>query len=319
MSFLRDLDEKYVPRLAEAVDRALRVLPRRSPPPAKRAPARPAGRRPAATAPLPVIVRLRRLDDRWASGGPLALLREVPQLGAVLLAALVLVSSITVFSRNRPESQAGPGAGPGQTEDEFGDGTLGPDIGEDVAAYERTNIERLGRLGTKYRDRQVVAVVQFKAYLTPEQVRDLIGPIQARRAFYRASALKLPNGIVRTTPVEDLVVDSRRAFREAARLRAKEARELAKVAATIENDPAQKTEHEKDARLAQREADVLRGRCACVFAIVVRAQLRLLLDALRIPELRVIDVSDPGAELDELTYSALLPEETTIVTGGNQS
>jgi hypothetical protein len=306
VSFLRDLDEKYVPRAAEALDRLVRKFPK--------------GPEPAG--PLPVILRLRRWDDRWTAAGPLATLREVPQLGAVVIGALVLTGSITVRLRTdaaererRPEASASPS--PGTAASAPTDGPLGPQIGDNVRTYVSDTAKRLRALAPGTPDGMVVAVVSFSAYQTPEQVRDLVGPLQVRQIFFRAP-VPLPQGLVHTAAVEDVVTDSKREFRQVARLRAAEARELRKVAATIENDPAQKSEHLKDAALADREVKVLRGRCACVYGVVVRARLRLLVDLLNLGDIRTIDVSAVNALIEDFTFTALLPEERRVVTGGNQ-
>ena len=298
---LRDLDDRLVPRLAAALDRMVRKLP--TPP--------------EPTGPATFIVRLRRIDDRYASGGPLALLRDVPQLGAVAIGALVLASGVTVASRTQPRQEPPPAAQDLADPGLVSDGTLGPDLGENVPAYLDATKARLRALAPGRPDGMVVAVISLSSYRTAEQVRDLVGPLQVRQIFYRAP-MKLPLGIVRTAEVEDVAVDSKREFQRVARLRQAEANELRKVAATIENDPEQKTEHEKDARIYSREAELLRGRCACVYGLVVQARLRMLVDLLNLPTVRTIDVSEVGADLTSFTFSALLPEETVTVTGGNQ-
>lgn len=303
MTFLKDIDEKYVPRMAAALDRVARLFPKA----------------PEPTGPLPVILRLRRVDDRWTAAGPLALLREVPQLGAVAIAALVFTGGVTLRARMEPQNQD-PAAEQSQAPDTpspTDDGIIGPQIGDKVPAYIKQAKERLAKLGPREPDGTVVAVISFTSYRTPEQARDLVGTLQVREVFYRAP-LTLPQGIVRSTPVEDVVADSKKQFRRVAALREAEAAELLKVAATIENDPVQKRDQEKDAGIFTAEATLLKGPCACVFGVVVRARLRLLVDLAGQPGVRVIDVSDVDAKLEALSTSALLPEESSVVTGGNQ-
>ena len=304
MSLFNDLDEKFLPRMAEALDRVLRLFPKA----------------PEPTGPLPVILRLRRLDDRWTTVGPLAFLREVPQLGAVLIGALVLVGSVTVNAR-RPDDRppgtpsASESPAPFEVPD---DGTLGPDIGENVRAYVEDTKTRLRGLAPGRPDGMVVAVINFTAYRTPEQVRNLVGTLQVRRVFYRAP-LPLPQGMTEQVPVIDIVEDTQKDMRRVAGIRERAARELRKVAATIENDPPQKREHEKDAGIYEREAELLRGECACVYAVVVRTRLRLLVDLLNSRVIRAVDVSSVNAKLEDFTFTGLLPEEKITVTGGNQA
>ena len=311
MSLLKDIDEKYVPRMAEALDRVARRFPQ--PPPA--------------TGPLPVILRLRRWDDRWTTAGPLALLRDIPQLGAVLLAVLVLVSGATVRSRveaqRAAEQRAGAGdPGPSATPVDGGgaphEGVLGPQLGMQVATYLDETRKKLVTVAPRNPDAVGVAVVSFRDYKTPEEVVRLVGPVQIRQVFYRAAGLKVNQATAQSAPVEDVVADSKRAFRARARTLETEAANNRSLAATIENDPAQKREHERDAALWEYEARILKGECQCVYSVVVRGRMRLLLDMANIASVRAVDISDADAKIEDFTFTGLLPEERDVVTGGNE-
>jgi hypothetical protein len=306
---LRDLDDRYLADVAAWFDRLVRRFTDRMPKP------------PPATGPLPVILRLRALDDRWAGSGPLAVLREVPQVGAVLIAALVLGNAATVRARAPhhppPVATESPGTS-SELPDPALDDHLGPRLGEDVKAYIAAAKRHLDREGAGQPDASVVAVVQLTEYRTPVQVRELLGRIPVTRVLFRAP-LRLPLGEAHESEVKDLVPDTRKAMARFAARREAEAHELLKVAATIENDPEQKADQEKDARLYQREAAVLKGPCACVFAVVVRAPYRLLFDLAANPNVRVVDAGSPGVDESGYDYSGLLPEETRVVTAGNQA
>ncbi|HWL36065.1 MAG TPA: hypothetical protein VNQ77_07705 [Frankiaceae bacterium] len=303
MSGLRDLDDKIVPRVAEALDRVARLFPKA----------------PEPTGPLPVILRLRRVDDRWTAAGPLALLRDVPQLGALLIGALLLTNGITWRVRHdpaRPPGQAAESPAPGE-ETIPDDGTLGPDLGERVSDYVKTTQTRLRTAMPGSPDGTVVAVVSFAGYRTPEQVAEAVGTLQVHRILYRVP-LPLPEGPIKEAAVQDVVADTKREFRRLAAERDAEAKELRKVAATIENDPAQKAEDLRNAAIADREVKLLRGPCACIYGVVVRARLRLLTDALNLTAIRAIDVSNVDAKVEDFTFTALLPEDKRVVTGGNR-
>lgn len=302
MSGLRDLDDKIVPRIAEALDRVARRFPKP----------------PEPTGPLPVILRLRRVDDRWTAAGPLALLRDVPQLGAVLIGALLLTNGITWRVRQdpvRPPGQAAESPAPGE-DTVPDDGTLGPDLGERVSDYVKTTQARLRAAMPGSPDGTAVAVVSFAGYRTPEQVARSVGTLQVHRILYRAP-VALPEGPVKQAPVQDVIADSKREFRRLAAERDAEAKELRKVARTIENDPAQKAEDLRNAAIAEREVAILRGPCACIYGVVVRARLRLLADALNLTAVRAIDVSNVDAKVEDFTFTALLPEDRAYVTGSN--
>ena len=295
---LRDLDEKWVPEMGRRLDALLGRIPDPLPEP---------------EGPLPLIKRLRRLDDRWAAGGPLALLRDVPQLGAVVVAALVLAGAVTVNDRgsDRARTEATEG-----TEDD--DTRLGPEIGESPTTYIRDVHARLARLAPGQPDGTTVAVVSFGSYLTPEQVRDLVGPSQVKRIFYRPQ-LPLRDTPPQTTAVEDLLRDSRKEFKRVAAVQKREERALRSVIATNVTDPVQKAADEKQAAYHKRYAAILSGRCPCIFAVVVRTRYKLLANLLGVQGVRAVDPGRPGAEIDDYDYAGLLPEEKRTVTGGNQS
>ena len=300
---LRRLDERLVPRLAEFFDR---LIPRP----------------PEPTGPLPIILRLRRLDDRWTQRGPLALMREVPQLGALAIAALVLASGITAASRNNPANR--PGAAPGTEQSDLpanGDDRLqiGPQIGDSVDAYVQEARERVTSSATGEPDAGAVAVVTFGQYRTPQQVRDLAGEAAVVRILYRVP-LPLPETEPLEAAVADVVLDSKKEFvRRALRLEA-EIGNLQSVIDTNDHDPVQKEADIKEQELLRRQVRHLRGDCACIYAVVVETKMKYLLELLAKPGIRVVDVSAPNARLgDYEDYDAVLPEEKVTVTGGNQA
>jgi hypothetical protein len=297
MNPFRDLDDRFLPTLARWADR---VIPKPPPP----------------TGPLPVILRLRAVDDRWTADGPLALLREVPQLGAVAIAALVLASGITVASRSHPASRA---EGTQQEADTCGasGGRLGPQLGDSVPAYVDAARSRLQRAAACQPDGVAVGVVSFSRYVTVATAQQLVGPSTIRKVFYRVP-LPLPQTDARSVAVgADVAADLYKEFERIARAQLAEANELLKVAATITNDPAQKKQNETDAAIYRREAAQLRAHCACVFAVVVESKLRVL-DALgAIPGVRAVDAG--RGRLEAFDYTALLPDETVTATGGDQA
>lgn len=298
---LRRLDERLVPRLAAFFDR---LIPR---------PPEPAG-------PLPVILRLRRVDDRWTRNGPLAVIREVPQLGALAIAALILASGITAYNRNDPAGRADPAAqqnGPSAEGDDRLQ--IGPQIGEQVDAYVREARERVTEAATGEPDAGAVAVVTFRQYRTPQQVRDLVGPATVVRILFRVP-VPLDDAQPDEANVADVLLDSKKAFvTRALRLEA----EIGNLQGNIDtNDHDQ---NQKDFDLAQqeklrRQVRHLRGDCACIYAVIVETKMKHTLELLNNPGIRVVDVSAPNARLgDYEDYDALLPEEKVTVTGGNQA
>jgi hypothetical protein len=300
---LSDLDERFVPAIAERLDRLVARLPSL----------------PEPSAPAPLIVRLRRVDDRWTQRGALATLREIPQLGAVLIGLLILVGCVTAKSRIKPARPAVREPVATATTDVVpSSGHLGPQVGDNVTTYLNQARARLSLLTTGQPDATAVAVISFDRYLTPARVVSLVGTLQVRRVYLRASPLPLKRVEWHSVVVEDVVRDTTRELLRIAAIRTRMANENLSFARTITNDPAEKAGHERDAQLFLQEAAVLKGRCACVYAVVVRARARLLADLATRPGVRVVDPSPPAARLEDFTYTGLLPEEKKTVTGGNQ-
>jgi hypothetical protein len=297
---LRRLDDRLVPRLAEFFDR---LIPR---------PPDPEG-------PLPVILRLRRVDDRWTRRGPLALIREVPQLGAIAIAALVLANGVTVATRSDPARQAAQeaeqGGDPLPGDDRL---TIGPQIGDSVDAYLESTRQRLRTAADGQPDAATVAVVSFAQYRTARQVQDILGPATVVRMFYRVP-LPLPEPAPADVAVTDLLQDSKKEFLRVAIAHEKEIRNLQGVIDTNETDPVQKQADIAQQELLRRQVRHLRGDCACIYAVLVQTRLRVLADLLDRTGVRAVDAGAPGARTGDYEgYTALLPEEKVTVTGGNQ-
>ena len=169
---LADLDAKVVPRLAAGLRALIDGVSAR----AARA-GRPS--RPRSGGPL------RRLDDRFAGSGPLALLRDVPQLGVLLVSAVFLTGAGVALARSSPESVAGRG---GVEDVQSLPLALGPPAGTDVDDRFAAALERLVALSAASPDDDLVALVSLRDQVTPEQAVALVvsAGLQVRRAYVRA-------------------------------------------------------------------------------------------------------------------------------------
>lgn len=300
---LRRLDDRFVPALAAFFDK---IVPRP----------------PEPTGPLPVILRLRRWDDRWTRRGPLALMREIPQLGALVMAALVLVNGVTVW--NRSERQARQAERTGAEPRAEGDDrtVIGPTIGAKVSDYAAEARRRLVDGSSGQPDAAAVAVVSFSRYRSPEQVRQLVGEAAVVRIFYRppvplAEADPEASGEAEVT---DLVRDAKKEFLRLAAEYDQKIKELQGVIDTNDHDPAQKAEDERERDRFRRKVRHLRGACECIYAVVVETKMRILVGLAGREGIRVVDPSVPNARLTDYDgYRGLLPEERVTVTAGNQA
>lgn len=302
MSALRRLDERVVPRLA----RALRCLldgvgeRRRR---AGRALVTPAHRGP-----------LRRLDDRFASAGPLALLRDVPQLGVLLVAAVVLTGAGVALARNSPGSIA-------QRERAAAERALpldlGAPVGADVDAHLSSARARVVALSDRTPDEPFLALVSLRDELTPAQSAQLVAGsrLQVRRAYVRAPVGGSAEVLLVETPGE-VRRDLTALFAATATRRAAEQRELLALAASITggsgSERTSRQRDEADARTRGQEAAAYRTTCGCVLALVVEGAARDLAELLALPAVRGLEVARRGAELSALQVDPLPPETTGV-------
>lgn len=321
---LRKLDDRFVPGLARRTRaaasylrdrraRALAALPRRA-----RTTSSAGGRR----GPAGLVIGLRRVDDRWARRGPLALLRELPQVGGLLLAILVLVNGGVVLQRAEPrsairaEDPAGGPVGPGDLEEPV-TALIGPDIGDNVPDYiDRATLRLKDRVVDDAKERSF-AVVSFERYLTPTELVTALADVGAFRVYFRVPAPGLQTE-VEETGVKRLVPDVLAAYARVATQRRADVAPLLEMARTTE-DPEFKSFYEATAKAYQKEIEALSGPCACVFGAVTVAGNDDLGVLSSRPGVRLVDIGPRGATFDGLTYRALLPEERVTVTGGNEA
>jgi hypothetical protein len=309
---LRDTDDRLVPRLAEllrafldgAGDRRQQLRRRTS----------------AAVAAVFESGPLRRLDDRYASSGPLALVRDVPQLG-LLVVALVFVSGAGVaLSRSGGEQKA---ASMQQQLEATAPSALGPDIGDSIDAYIAESRKRAVLASQGSPDGVYTAFVSFSKYLTPQQARVTLGELEVRKVVLHA---QLPTADVLPVSVDDMVRDVKKITADVVRRKTQDAQEFTKLARSIQ--PKSKEEKQFQtfylaaAKQATLEGMVYRGSCACVIGALVRGPARELAALPAIAGIRAVEVGSRDED-DALLLRPLAPEQKGIVrkittpTGGN--
>ena len=307
---LKDLDARLVPRLA-AVLRAF----------LDGADARRERAREAAVTKAQQLVQapskgvLGRLDDRYASKGPLKLLRDVPQLGVLLVAAVFLAGTGAALALSGPEQVREREQAQREAELPL---TLGPGVGDDIDAHFDAARERAVALSRADPERDHLALVSLNKGLTPEETGELLQESELRvlRAYLRAPVPGEPEEIVFETP-RDIVTGLQQVFAEIAARKAREQQELLGTARTIEAATPEELEfrrvYEADARLAGQEAAAYRTGCACVFALVVEAGAGELAELPALPVVRGVELAPRGAELSALDVRPLSPTEKGVV------
>jgi hypothetical protein len=309
---LRDLDQRLVPRLAERLARLADGM---------------AARREQARRLQPAGVRsLRDLDDRYTRRGPLALLREVPQLGFVVIAGVFLAGTGTAVSReaanNRRADQqtvlapvTAPTELPGE---EAGSSTLGPEVGATVPAYLTHAAQGLAAAARSAPTTSRTALVSFTGYETPAQVEAMLSGYQAVRLYLRAraggkDAAQLPVDVRGGALAATLT----KAYAQAAagRVAAQKAYQgyVDSLEVVTKEDQAFKDLYAAFARSTGVEAREYGRGCACVYAAVVTATPTRLLQLRSRSGVRGLEVAGKGLALPDLQLLPLLPEVTGVV------
>ena len=305
---LQDLDRRLVPRLAALLRSFLDAVTGRGSSLAARAERR-------GEALLQGGGALRRLDDRFASTGPLKLLRDVPQLGVLVIAVLFLAGTGTALSLRGPESVQVRQAAEREAQLPL---SLGPPVGADIDAHFASARERVVELSRRDPEERYVAQVSLNKGLTPDEVGELLeeSGLEVARAYLRAPVPGQPEEIVFQTP-GDVVAGLRQVFSQTAARKAQEQQDLLGTARTIEpgtpEEEAFRRLYEADARTAGQEAAAYRAGCGCVFALVVEADAAALAELLALPVVRGVEAAPRGAELSALDVRPLSPTEQGVV------
>lgn len=255
--------------------------------------------------------RLSRLDDRYATAGPLALLRDVPQLGLLLVAAVFLTGASVALARSGGEQKA---ASAQQQIDATAPTALGPDVGTSIDAYIADARKRAVLVSQGSPDGVYTAFVSFSKYLTPQQARLTLGELQVTKVVLHA---QLPSADVLPVAVEDMVPDLKKVTSDVVRRKVQDASEFTKLARSIQ--PKSKEEQQFQAfylaaaKQATLEGMVFRGSCPCVIGALVRGQARELAALPAIAGIRAVEIG--GREDDDaLLLRPLAPEQQGVVT-----
>jgi hypothetical protein len=302
---LDDLDERWVPRLAVR----LRAFVDNAGVRRERLSARIGNLRTAVLDPRPGSP-LRTLDDRYASRGPLALLRDVPQLGLLLVAAVFLTGSGVALERagNRQRAGAEQSNGPVIPT------TLGPAPGTKVATYIAATRQRARIVSTTSPDHLYTALVSFSSYLTARQAQAVLGDLQVEKVL---AHVQLPNAEVLPIPIRSTVVeDVGITFSAVSKRKVRDRKEFLNLAASISGQTKEEQQFKAfyldAAGTALKEARAYGTNCACLVGALVHGKARDLTELQAISGVRAVDIG--GGDVDTLQLQPLLPEQKVTVT-----
>ncbi|MGB8651491.1 MAG: hypothetical protein WCD35_12605 [Mycobacteriales bacterium] len=306
---LSDLDDRFVPAVARRLTRWVEQL---------------RVRREQARALARSLDRssLRALDDRYTAGGPLALLREVPQLGFVLIGLVFLAGTATAVSqesdraRQRLDAVTVPVDTP-ELPSPAPDTVLGPSVGDTVAAYLRAAGLSVTEAGSGSARGSRVGLVSLTDYRTPAQVTATLRGYRVLRVFLRAKAGGKEAAQLPVDVKGDLLPALAAAYATTARgrlaLQHSYQGYVDSLTVVTREDQQFKDLYAALARSTGLEARAYRTGCACVYSAVVEAsapQLRALAGR---PGVRAVQVAAQGLGLRQLQVLPLLPETTGVV------
>lgn len=300
---VRELDERYVPVLAE---RARSMVDKTA---AERIAALEQARHLAATKPG-------EWEQRYAGSRLLQLVREIPQIGFVIIAAVFLAGTATAVVRHRQPRQQSADEQVVQEPSADAGNRLGPEVGETTTGYEATSFQDLEHLADTAPTSTRLALVSLRRYATPAEVTALLGSFQVRRIYLRASAggpeaAQLPYDIH-----GELSSSLRRAYADVALSRLAVRRSYLAYVATTTDDKAYHDDYAAFAASTGREVVAYQHSCACVFSVVVEAPARDLLALRARPAVRALQVAGKDQTLTNLVILPLLPETVGLVTKG---
>jgi hypothetical protein len=264
---------------------------------------------------------LRRIagPGSWAGDG----VRRQPALAGSIatVAAAALVLAIAGGPGGPSDGDAGSDTTPAPAVPTPTTVTLGPSPGTSVPTYLTRASFDLRRFGETSHGMPGYAVVDLRAYLRPDAVTSLFAGVEVVRAYARAPATGLPTQ-VHALPLQGTFAPLADGMRASGRLAAATAHTFSVLVAQLKPHTPQDRLLRQRYVLQQRASAYEAGRlqqpatCACVFAVVVHADVAALLRLASAPQVRAVDPASADVQMSGLTVFPLEPEITGIVPRG---
>lgn len=271
------------------------------------------------------------LDHRFARGGVLGFVRDLPQLGFVAIGALLVAAALGAV---RVDATAAPGPAPNTaravtpiagcasgTADPSGGAYVGPSDSAAVPAYVDSQRRLLAACTAAAPGQPALAVVSLTRASTPDDAAAALRGVTADTAYVVLDGQDAtPYALALTGGHGDAaaVAASISAAYAAAQAQFEEDRRLQlSQADSIEvTNPTEAAG--KAAFVAQADADALaagrlRDQCACVYGALVSGPIHTLA-ALPAGAVRVVALAPAGAVAAKVVARPLLPTETTTLS-----
>jgi hypothetical protein len=299
---LRSLDDRLVPRMAAGLRRLLDgVTPGRGGGPV--------------TGPSD--------EEPSGQGALLGLLRDVPQLAALLAAVVFLaVAGLFLLVRSGDDRLAAPTPGPTSSATArpslaASDAVLGPRVGTGIDAYLARAAARTAQLAVQDPAARRLALVVLADYTTPQAVAELLEPVDVRHVYLRAPAAGELAEVFEVTTSGELAPTLSAFYDRTATAKQADAAEFQGLADSIEVTNEEEEEAKQaylaDVERAAAEAAAYAADCACVFAALVEGPARALVALADDPLVRGVEPADRSATLAGLQVFPLQPQHEGVV------
>jgi hypothetical protein len=196
--------------------------------------------------------------------------------------------------------------------------TLGPQPGTSVSSYLTTASFDLRHFAEVSRGKPGYALVDLRDYVTPAAVTSMLTGVAVKRAYVRVPSATLSTSVYPVNLVDNFSnltvgMESQSRF---AGLNAKTYTQIvAGFNARTDREKLEKRLYNALAAAAKYESAALSTprSCACVFAVLVRADYVHLAALAKLPGVRAVDAAPPAVSLDQLSILPLRPDFTTVV------
>jgi hypothetical protein len=261
----------------------------------------------------------RRTDERYASSGPLGVVRDVPQLALLVVAAVFLSGTAAAVWLTEPADEAGPTPRPGSV---LRQAPLGPPPGAEVEQHLSQTRAVVESLAAQRPEATHLALVSLTGYVPAADVAQLVDGTGLQRVYLR------PQGVEGAETVEVPLAGSASASVLPALCTATSTRKSAdaealrslatSLEATTPEQELQRSDFESQAARAEAEAEAYAGACVTAFGVVVEGPARVLAQLLDRDGVRGVEVAPAGVSVLDLDVRPLLPEVSGRLPTGTE-
>jgi hypothetical protein len=270
----------------------------------------------------------------WVERGPFALVKSVPQIGFVVIAA-VLLGNLAVLGneladRRSPvlvDANGNPIDNPGRSTAATAgvrptgpiDVVVGPDSALSVRAYLAERRSALRALIASGSTAPTVAVVSFSRAVRPSDLLRASYGLRVTKVLVHVHVDGRPTGSAVVVPGPGALASGvAAAVRPAIGPLREDATNNQRQGDTTkiynDNDKAQRADYYAEAKANTYVADQLQYGGPYIYAVVVTGSPRLLLGAASHKDIRLIDVGGPGLTAEKIEPRGIFPEDVTTIS-----